>query len=315
MKADWANAQTAAELGTTQAARPTATSVAVVVSTLCELTVHVCYVDEAGCTGALPSSTSNIQPAFILVGVALPLAAVRQLTTDFLWLKHTFYPRALPAHSHFLDCVRFEVKGADLRKAAASDNPAERRHAIGFLDKTIRLLRNHRARIFGRVWVKGIARPFDGTAVYTRSMQEVCATFQHLLDATGTSGIVIADSRNKQKNSIVSHSIFTQKFRAAGDPYQRIVETPTFGHSDNHIGLQVCDLICSAFLYPMTMRAYCEGHVTSVHIRPGYQIFSSRYCSALGQLQHRYEASGRWRGGVSVMDMIARRSGSLLFPQ
>jgi hypothetical protein len=42
------------------------------------------------------------------------------------------------------------------------------------------------------------------------------------------------------------------------------MEVPSFGHSDNHAGLQLADLICSAFLWPMAMHAYCEGHITVI---------------------------------------------------
>jgi hypothetical protein len=31
---------------------------------------------------------------------------------------------------------------------------------------------------------------------------------------------------------------------------------PTFGHSENHAGLQLADLVCSALLFPMAMDAY-----------------------------------------------------------
>lgn len=287
---------------------------AAVVSAHCESVVHVCYVDEAGCTGALPSADSPIQPAFVLIGVAVPLGALRGLTADFLRLKWAFFPSAMAAHPTFLDRVRFEIKGSELRKNVATGTPAERRHAIGFLDKSFALLVQHGTKVFGRIWVKGIGASFDGTAVYTYSMQAICETFQHLLQASGTAGFVIADSRTKPKNSRVAHSIFTQKFRTAGDPFDRIVEMPTFGHSDNHIGLQISDLVCSALVYPLTMQAYCTGHVRSVHVRPGYDVFRLRYGAALETLQHRYQdASGRWRGGLTVSDPIGKRSGALLF--
>ena len=72
---------------------------------------------------------------------------------------------------------------------------------------------------------------------------------------------------NKSKNLRVSHSIFTQKFGAAPN-YQRLVELPTFGHSDNRTGLQICDIVCSGLLYPIACYAYCAGHVNNVHVQP-----------------------------------------------
>jgi hypothetical protein len=276
--------------------------------------MHVCYVDEAGCTGVLQSANSPVQPAFVLAGVAVSVAAVRPLTGDFLRLKRAFFPSAFATCPQFLDGVRFEIKGSELRKNIAKGSSAERRHAIGFLDKTRALLTAHGARVFGRIWVKGIGAPFDGTAVYTYSMQDICTTFQQMLWTSGTSGFVIADSRTKPMNSNVAHSIFTQKFRTTGDPFDRIVEMPTFGHSDNHVGLQLADLLCSAFLYPMTVHAYCSGHVENVHVRPGYGVFGPRYGGSLKALQHRYQdGNGRWRGGLTVSDALGQRSGALLF--
>ena len=35
------------------------------------------------------------------------------------------------------------------------------------------------------------------------------------------------------------------------DAYDRLMEMPMFGHSDNHAGIQAADMICSAFLFPM----------------------------------------------------------------
>ena len=73
----------------------------------------------------------------------------------------------------------------------------------------------------------------------------------------------MAHSRNNGKNLRVSHSIFTQKFGAV-PKYERLVELPTFGHSDNHAGLQLCDIVCSALLNPIACFAYCAGHVNNV---------------------------------------------------
>ena len=58
------------------------------------------------------------------------------------------------------------------------------------------------------------------------------------------------------RHNDVSHSIFTQKFSPAARNYQRLVELPTFGHSENHAGLQICDIVCSALLFPIACFAY-----------------------------------------------------------
>ena len=73
--------------------------------------------------------------------------------------------------------------------------------------------------------------------MYTSSIQALCTYFEHYLAERDSSGLRIADSRSKSKNPRVSHSIFTQKFSTVPN-YERLVELPTFGHSDNHVGLR-----------------------------------------------------------------------------
>jgi hypothetical protein len=275
--------------------------------------MRVCYVDEAGCLGVLPSATSEIQPVFVIAGISVPRDQLTDLTHDFLSLKKRFYPGAHTGA--YLDTVKDEIKGADLRKYIASGTHKQRRHTIGFIDKGLALLIAHNARLFGRLWVKGIGTPFAGRSIYTYSMQDICTSFQHQLAAINDVGFVIADSRNKPSNALVAHSIFTQMFRTAGNPYERIVEMPTFGHSDNHVGLQLADLVCSALLFPMAVFTYCTGHVTSLHVRPGYQSLKQRYADQIRGLQFRYEEplTGRWRGGIIVNDAIGQRSGAEMF--
>src|SRR5467141_3622389 len=108
-------------------------------------------------------------------------------------------------------------------------------------------------------------------------MQTICETFENLLSTAGDSGMVICDSRDPFKNAEVSHSIFTQKFKAGGDQYPHLVEMPTFGHSENHVGLQIADVLCSALLFPMACYVYCTGYVHNLHVRPGFAVLKARY--------------------------------------
>ena len=182
------------------------------------------------------------------------------------------------------------------------------------MDRTADLLERYGIRLIGRVWVKGIGMPFDGRAVYTSSIQSLFQVFQEYLEQENDLGIFIADSRTVRGNTQVSHSIFTQKFKQSGDDYARIVDMPTFTHSNNHAGLQISDWVCSGILTPMAIVTYCSGYVTNVHVRPGYTNIKARYRSRIRSLQFRYQqASGRWRGGITVSDAIAQRPGGLLF--
>lgn len=88
---------------------------------------------------------------------------------------------------------------------------------------------------------------------------------------------------------------------------------PLFAHSDNHVGLQVADLLASTLVLPMAAAAYGapEGNV---HDSFRYQTVRTDHGDALRDLQYRYPGrDGRWRGGIVVSDPGGHRPGSLLF--
>jgi hypothetical protein len=254
-----------------------------------------------------------VQPVLVIGGLIIDQTKIHALTHDFLALKRRYFPALLPVTDPYLHWVLPEIKGADLRRQLRG-NRDERRHATGFLDRLFELLRTHDARLIGRVWVKQPAAPFDGRAVYTSSVQAIYGYFQHYLQAADRRGIVVLDSRTKNLNTQVSFSVFTEKFRTAGDRYPRIIEMPTFGHSDNHAGLQLMDAIVSTVLYPMATLTYCTGHVQSVHVEPRLAPVKQRFAPLVRDLQYRFQdETGRWRGGVVVHDAIAQKSGAELF--
>ena len=278
--------------------------------------MKVCFVDEAGDLGALANPPlSNDQPVLVVGGLFVDTANIRSLTNDFLNLKQRYFPGLNYPSANHLDRILPEVKGADVRRNATRGTPRQQRHAVGFLDRIMGLLQQYDVKLVARIWVKGIGLPFHATSVYTSSIQGICTYFDHHLAQTGDIGICIADSRNKFKNIRVSHSIFTQKFSPAARNYLQIAELPTFGHSENHAGLQVCDIVCSALLYPIACFAYCTGHVNNVHVQPAAASLRNRYGPQLLSLQYRYRdaATGRYQGGLVVSDPILQRNGSLMF--
>lgn len=275
--------------------------------------MKICYIDEAGCTGSLPSATSPIQPVLVIAGLMIDYSELHPLTSDILNLKKRFFPNKSPNSTH-LGWILPEVKGADLRKDACSNSRRLRRHAIGCMDAMLSIIEQRNAKISGRVWVKSVGSAVNGTSIYTYSIQSIYADFQNYLTQEDDLGMVIVDSRLKHLNTIVAHSVFTQKFKAAGDSYDRIVELPAFSHSDNHAGLQTVDAICSAFVTPLAINTYCDGHLNSVHVRPRYVDIKSRYKDRICKLQHRYkEANGKSRGGLVVSDGIGQRVGGMMF--
>jgi hypothetical protein len=276
--------------------------------------MQLCYIDESGCTGVLPTAFSPIQPLLVVGGLFLGSYELRSLTNAYLDLKGRYFPFLMPAGRPFLDRVLVEVKGADLRRDIRSGVRRELRRAIGFLDDLVDLLEQHHTRIVGRAWIKGIGMPINGTSLYTSSIQAICRDFQDFLTGLNDYGVVIADGRSKAKNINVAHSVFTKKYQAAGDEYNRLAEMPTFGNSDNHVALQIADLLCSALLFPLAAYSYCLNLVNNIHVHPAYSVLKQRYGPRLLSLQHRYQdQGGRMRGGVTVSDPIQKRPSILLF--
>lgn len=276
--------------------------------------MKICYVDEAGCTGMLPNAQSNIQPVLIIGGMIIDYGRLHYMTDRLLNLKQQFFPGSVPIGTQHMGWMLKEIKGADLRKGACDSNRRVRRHSRGFMDKILDLCEACNAKLVGRIWVKAIAEPIDGTAIYTFSLQSIYTDFQNYLAQEGDVGFVIVDSRLKHLNTQVAHSIFTQKFKGTGDAYDRIIELPAFSHSDNHAGLQMIDAICSAIMTPIAVDTYCAGHLTNLHVRPSYHDLKAMFADRCRKLQHRYsEASGRPRGGFVVADGLNKKPGSLMF--
>ena len=279
--------------------------------------MRICYVDESGDTKNLARShpAENITPILVLVGFVIDQILLDNLTRAFVETKARFYPGLVADCGTRLERILPEIKGADLRRAMRTSAPRRnRRQAIGFLDALMEILEYHDARIFGRVWVKVPGDTFDGRSVYTFSVQDICGDFQNLLETVGDSGIVIADSRNPATNAWVAHSVFTQKFKVNGDRYPRVLEMPVFGHSQNHAGIQIADLLCSALIFPMASASYCHGLIQNVHVDPGFADLTVRYGARLKAMQHRYDDDrGRERGGITVSDPLGKKHAGHLF--
>lgn len=275
--------------------------------------MYITYLDESGCTGVLPTATSDIQPVLSILAISVRADRVPSLTTDFVSMKRRFFPAsAHPAYP--LNSILEEIKGADLRRDIRNANNV--RHHLLFLGQLLRLLDNYGAVIFGRIYIKPIGGRFDGMPVYSSAVQSLCSVFEHFLQVNNDQGIIIADSRYPGLNAQVAHSIFTEKFRAQGDKYPNMVELPLFGHSENHAGIQICDLINSAILFPLACYVYCTGHVTNVHVNGAYIVLQQWFGQRLRNLQYRFQDAAdnnRWKGGLVVIDGIGHRSAANLF--
>jgi hypothetical protein len=275
--------------------------------------LHVAYVDDGGDVQTVTAQNPAVPPVLIFGGVVLSTDALPQLTRDFLALKRRFF-RGRMASRHLLDDILVEVKGAELRAMVRGTSRRKRRAALRFFDDLLGLLEGHDARLIGRVWVKELGVPMDGKAVNGFSIQALAETFQHLLETRDDTGMMIIDSSSPGLNALVSHSIFTRRFRTAGDDYARLVEMPTFGHSVNHAGLQIADIVTSGLLAPMAARSHCAAHITGVHVHIHYDDIKVRFAQRVGRMQHRYQdQTGEWRGGVTISDPVGHRHGGHLF--
>jgi Protein of unknown function (DUF3800) len=272
----------------------------------------IAYLDDAGDVQTVTAANAAVPPVLVFGAVALPAESLAELTRTFLDLKRRFFGGRMTSR-HLLDHVLVEVKGAELRTLARGSH-RQRRRAILFLNELLALLEAVPAQIFGRVWIKELDVPLDGRALNTFSVQAMCGTFQHLLEEADDQGLMIVDSSTPGLNSMVSHSIFTQRFRAAGDEYSRLVEMPVFGHSKNHVGLQIADIVSSGLISPLASRAYCTTSIHGVHVHPRYEELMTRFARRLRSIQHRYQdQNGAWRGGFTVSDPAGGRHGGHLF--
>ena len=81
-----------------------------------------------------------------LAGLIVDSAALPAITSQFIQAKMRFYPRK-SASKLFLDHIRDEVKGKDLRMSLRSPSRRERHHVIGYLDRMVQILNVHDIRL------------------------------------------------------------------------------------------------------------------------------------------------------------------------
>ncbi len=192
----------------------------------------------------------------------------------------------------------------------------KRRQASRFRSELLDLVDAHGCKVLGRVWVKEQGKSLKPDATYCYAVQDIAVHFSQYLQSQSSEGLLIADGRGHYLNVSTAHSVFTQKWRTAGDPYPSMAEVPLFAESDNHAGLQIADLVASSLVFPMAAAAYCAPRTGAVHSSRRYQEVRRSFGTRLKGLQYRYrDETGRWRGGLVVSDNVGQQSGSALFRQ
>jgi hypothetical protein len=72
--------------------------------------ISICYIDEAGCSGKLPSSTSPIQPLLVISALIIDLENIALITKEFLVPKTVSLPVRRKRHLCKLQWVRVLIK-------------------------------------------------------------------------------------------------------------------------------------------------------------------------------------------------------------
>lgn len=264
--------------------------------------MNYCYIDESGNSEIINNGTDNVQPMVVIAGLIIAADKVAKLTTDFIALKRKYYPNLFSAINHDLEALLKEVKGSDIRTDIRNHkfNSNIVKHHFHFLDDVFALLKNNKVKLISRIWVKGLGKPLRDESVYTISTQQFCVRFQKFLEPPNSIGAMIADFRDPKRNSYVAHSVFTQKFKQSGDAYPLINEIPTFGISNNHAALQICDLLCSAVISPIAALKFCNGVISNAHTNANYSWIVTRYSKRLKALQYHCKVNTQTYWGITA---------------
>ena len=244
-------------------------------------------------------------------GLVIRADVLSPLTADFLDLKRRFFPGATTRR---LDDVLTEIKGSDLRRGLRSSGRSKPRHTIGVLDGVVGLIEKYDLRLVGRIWIKAPTEALEPRASYTFAIQDIARHFSHFLAQRDDLGLLLCDGRAHNQDAQVAHSIFTLKHKRGGDELPHLVEAAVFGRSENHVGLQLADIVVSGLLFPMAARAYCANRASGSHTDPSFDELRRRYAARLRSRQHLYEDStGRTRGGMVVSDPVGQQPSKRLF--
>lgn len=262
------------------------------------------YVDESGDEQQL--RTPRDPPVLAIAAVVVDHERSRNLVYRYLQLKKRFNGSLKSPNVKLSDLIRFEVKGSELRKDVRSATRRNRRRAFGFIDAVLRLLAEEHATVIGEVYIKG-EKPLNPW-VYPTAVAAIAERFEIQLRAADTQGCIIMDARTKWKNTPSVHRVTTARFKSGGDSFPHLIESPTFGHSDAHVVLQIADIVVSALVFPMACAAYCGCLIHNIHLNDEFAAVRERYATKLRLLEHRYfDAEGNRCGGIRVTDCLNHR--------
>jgi hypothetical protein len=262
--------------------------------------MHILYLDESGDFGQLHrANPAHVQPIFALGGILVPQQNNLQLNFEFMRLKQKLV-KTPEVPGQTFEILKKEIKGSELRRELRQkQNHA--RFQLQFLDELLALLGRFDCSIMASVYVKNPDKQMDSRAVYTTAVQKQSAMFQTFLARSDSFGLVIADARHKNLNSIVSHSVLTQRFSRFVNK-DRLIESPVFGHSQNHIGLQIADILISGLIVPIAIATYCQGLIDESRAYDFDHAIKLRYATRLKKLQLNVKVGNKTHRGIYVND-------------
>ncbi len=242
--------------------------------------MHVCYFDESGDTRSLEADSVDrtLSPVFALGGLAVNSRELRSMNAQLVALKDEITDRPLK-HEHDQQKILLpEIKGQRMRQFAT--DRGTQWVAFHVYDRVFEILEQHDARLHGRVFIKDPGTPSKGEDLYNRAVQLTCTRFNDRLEALDHYGVVVGDNRHPGANKAVAHAVYLQKFHGAGDQLPRIAELPSFGQSDNHVGLQLADLVCELLV------SFARTRFTDANA--GHKALTDRYDARFDALQQRF---------------------------
>ena len=277
--------------------------------------MQLCYVDESGTAQTLLATDPEQQPVIVIAGVSLPEQNLTAITHEWIDLKARFYPTIAATGHGWLDAILQDIKGNKVRsRFRARATPRQKQHSVGLVDGTLKILERHQAKILGRIWVKPLAVEHNRMSLYATSLKFICAAFDAHLPSNER-GMVVVDSQTYWHNHQLAHSMFTQAF-GKNPQHRGLVDLPVFGHSDNHAGLQIADLLCSAVLAPTACTVYAGTYAGwNQHCDPGYIDIRERFGARLEALTFTwpYPRTGKPSSSVLVSDPVGRHGTRLMW--
>jgi hypothetical protein len=220
------------------------------------------YADESGSSD--PHSEPLVvgqTPIFVLASLALHADLWRNVDRSYLELKKQFFSREIGKGRPEL----FEIKGSQLVRPGNKNN----RRTHTFVRRVMELCSNNHMIAFAVGFKKNPLRPTSKTSMYTMALQYLVERFHGFLEETEkgltpehetqhAQGIIVADSRmrNLDLNVATSHLSFIFG-HAVGQTCTRVIEAPTFTHSELSVGVQLTDIL-AACLYARFYRRSCR---------------------------------------------------------